>query len=118
MNALVSQLSECRLPVNGKSTFKEEFVTAGGVALHEVDFRRFESKRIPGLFLAGEVLDIDALTGGFNFQAAWTGGWLAGEGVPNVEFFLTRGFRTYMAAGVRGLWKLSRYLVGENSYKY
>ncbi len=81
MNALASQLSECRLPVTGKSTFKEEFVTAGGVALHEVDFRRFESKLIPGLFLAGEVLDIDAVTGGFNFQAAWTGGWLAGEGV-------------------------------------
>ena len=81
LNALVSQLSECRLPVTGKSTFKEEFVTAGGVALHEVDFRRFESKRIPGLFLAGEVLDIDAITGGFNFQAAWTGGWVAGEGV-------------------------------------
>ncbi|MAT55080.1 MAG: aminoacetone oxidase family FAD-binding enzyme [Saprospirales bacterium] len=81
LNVLASQLSECRLPVTGKSTFKEEFVTAGGVALHEVDFRRFESKRIPGLFLAGEVLDIDAITGGFNFQAAWTGGWVAGEGV-------------------------------------
>ncbi|RMD96597.1 MAG: hypothetical protein D6816_18710 [Bacteroidetes bacterium] len=46
-----------------------------------MDFRRFESKRIPGLFLAGEVLDIDAITGGFNFQAAWLGGWVAGEGV-------------------------------------
>ncbi|GIV32192.1 MAG: hypothetical protein KatS3mg030_494 [Saprospiraceae bacterium] len=84
LNALASQLSECRLPVTGKSTFKEEFVTAGGVALHEVDFRRFESKLIPGLFLAGEVLDIDAITGGFNFQAAWTGGWVAGEGVVDV----------------------------------
>ncbi|RMD75355.1 MAG: NAD(P)/FAD-dependent oxidoreductase [Bacteroidetes bacterium] len=76
---LLGQLTACRLPVQGKSTHKEEFVTAGGVALKEVDFRRFESRVVPGLFLAGEVLDIDAITGGFNFQAAWTGGWLAGS---------------------------------------
>jgi predicted flavoprotein YhiN len=58
--------------VTGKSTFKEEFVTAGGVELKEVDFRTMESKLLPGLYFAGEVLDVDAITGGFNFQAAWT----------------------------------------------
>lgn len=75
---LCGQLLACRFAVGGKSTFKEEFVTAGGVSLDEVNFRRFESRIHRGLHLAGEVLDIDALTGGFNFQAAWTGGWLAG----------------------------------------
>ena len=78
---LVEQLCRGVFQVNGKSTFKEEFVTAGGVDLREVNFKRFESKIHPGLFLAGEVLDIDALTGGFNFQAAWTGGWIAGAAV-------------------------------------
>ena len=72
------QLCAARFEVGGKSTFKEEFVTAGGVDLREVDFKKFESRRCPGLFFAGEILDIDAVTGGFNFQAAWTGGWLAG----------------------------------------
>ncbi|MEY3367424.1 MAG: hypothetical protein RI973_579 [Bacteroidota bacterium] len=79
MRRLAQELAAGIYSVNGKSTFKEEFVTAGGVALEEVDFRRFESKLFPGLFLAGEVLDIDAVTGGFNFQAAWTGGYLAGK---------------------------------------
>ncbi|MFN0015004.1 MAG: NAD(P)/FAD-dependent oxidoreductase [Saprospiraceae bacterium] len=65
--------------MRGKSTFKEEFVTAGGVDLREVNFKTFESKRLPGLYLAGEALDIDAITGGFNFQAAWTGAWIAGH---------------------------------------
>lgn len=64
--------------VKGKTTFKEEFVTCGGIELSEVDFRTMESKRLPGLYFAGEVLDIDGLTGGFNFQAAWTTGYLAG----------------------------------------
>ncbi len=71
-------LAAARFDVRGKSTFKEEFVTAGGVDLREVDFKNFESRIHPGLFFAGEILDIDAVTGGFNFQAAWTGGWLAG----------------------------------------
>jgi len=70
-------------PVHGKSTFKEEFVTAGGVQLKEIDFRRFESKLRPGLFLAGEVLDIDALTGGFNFQAAWTGAAMVADAIAS-----------------------------------
>lgn len=65
--------------VQGKSTFKEEFVTAGGVDLKEVNMKTMESKKIQGLYFAGEVLNIDALTGGFNFQAAWTTGWIAGE---------------------------------------
>ncbi len=78
-NKIIENLSFGTYKVNGKSTFKEEFVTAGGVALDEVDFKRYELKRFPGLFMAGEVLDIDAITGGFNFQAAWTGGFIAGE---------------------------------------
>lgn len=63
--------------VSGKTTFKEEFVTCGGVALNEVDFKTMESKKVPGLYFAGEVLDIDGVTGGFNFQSAWTAGWIA-----------------------------------------
>lgn len=79
LQALGDELSNASFQVNGKSTFKEEFVTAGGVHLDEVDFKTFGSKVQPRLFLAGEVLDIDAVTGGFNFQAAWTGGYLAGK---------------------------------------
>jgi hypothetical protein len=78
LQALVLQISEARFQITGKSTFKEEFVTAGGVALKELNFKTFESRICPNLYLAGEALDIDAITGGFNFQAAWTGGWLAG----------------------------------------
>ncbi len=77
--ALAMQISEAQFQITGKSTFKEEFVTAGGVALKELNFKTFESRICPNLFMAGEVLDIDAITGGFNFQAAWTGGWLAGQ---------------------------------------
>ena len=76
---LAEQLTQSTYEVKGKSTFKDEFVTAGGVKLDEVNFKTFESKRLPNLFFAGEILDIDAITGGFNFQAAWTGGWIAGE---------------------------------------
>jgi len=64
--------------VSGKTTFKEEFVTCGGLALNEVDFKTMESKKVKGIYFAGEILDIDALTGGFNFQAAWTTGFIAG----------------------------------------
>ncbi len=66
------------LPVSGKAVNREEFVTCGGVSLREVDFKTMQSRVCPGLFFAGEVLDIDGLTGGFNFQAAWTTGWHAG----------------------------------------
>ncbi len=77
-NKLVENLINFPQKVNGKSTFKEEFVTAGGVDLHEINPETLESKQHKGLFFAGEVLDIDAVTGGFNFQAAWTTGFVAG----------------------------------------
>ena len=76
---LTEQLTAGSFEVNGKSTFKEEFVTAGGVDLSEIDFETFSLKQYPSLFMAGEVLNIDAITGGFNFQAAWTGGWIAAQ---------------------------------------
>ncbi|MEO6039753.1 MAG: NAD(P)/FAD-dependent oxidoreductase [Saprospiraceae bacterium] len=79
LQQVAHQLTAATFQITGKSTFKEEFVTAGGVQLKELNFKTFESKIQPTLFLAGEVLDIDALTGGFNFQAAWTGAWLAGK---------------------------------------
>ena len=65
--------------VDGKGVFKEEFVTAGGVSLFDIDFRRMESKKVPGLHFAGEVLDIDGVTGGFNFQSAWSTAWIAAK---------------------------------------
>lgn len=77
-NRITETVLNHRFEVQGKSPFKEEFVTAGGVALEEINPARMESKRHPGLFFAGEVLDIDGITGGFNFQAAWTTGYLAG----------------------------------------
>ncbi|MCC7518920.1 MAG: NAD(P)/FAD-dependent oxidoreductase [Verrucomicrobiae bacterium] len=76
--ALVAQLTRGEILVTGKSLNKEEFVTCGGVALREVDFKTMESRVCPGLYLAGELLDVDGLTGGFNLQAAWTTGWIAG----------------------------------------
>jgi predicted Rossmann fold flavoprotein len=76
--ALVTELTAARFEVTGKGIFKDEFVTCGGVKLSEVDFQTMESKLVPGLYLAGEILDIDGITGGFNFQSAWTTGWLAG----------------------------------------
>lgn len=79
LERLVEALKAGRFPVRGMSPFKEEFVTCGGVSLREVDFKTMESRVRPGLHLAGETLDIDGLTGGFNFQAAWTTGWLAGR---------------------------------------
>jgi predicted flavoprotein YhiN len=65
--------------IEGKGQFKEEFVTCGGVQLDQVDFRTMQSRLTDNLFFAGEVLNIDAVTGGFNFQSAWTTGWLAGN---------------------------------------
>ena len=76
---LIQQLLRAEFPVTGKSLNKDEFVTCGGVKLSEVNFKTMESKICPGLFFAGEVLDIDGITGGFNFQSAWTTGWLAGK---------------------------------------
>lgn len=81
INQLVERVANTRLQVSGKSMNKEEFVTCGGVKLSEVDFKTMQSKLVPNLHFAGEVLDIDGVTGGFNFQAAWTTGRLAGEAV-------------------------------------
>jgi hypothetical protein len=85
IQSLAEQIAQSIYTVNGKSTFKDEFVTAGGVKLDEVNFKTFESKRLPNLYFAGEVLDIDAITGGFNFQAAWTGGWIAGQAMSKTN---------------------------------
>lgn len=89
LRQLASVLCQDHYEVNGKSTYKQEFVTAGGVDLKEINFKRFESRLHPGLFLAGEILNIDALTGGFNFQAAWTGAWIAAEAMS--EDIQTKG---------------------------
>lgn len=78
MNRIINALVNDQFQVKGKTTFKEEFVTCGGIDLKEIDFKTMESKLVPNLFFAGEVLDIDAITGGFNFQAAWTTGYIAG----------------------------------------
>lgn len=84
LQALAGHVCAAEFTVTGKSLNKDEFVTCGGVALDEVDFQRLESRRVPGLHLAGEVLDIDGVTGGFNFQAAWTTGWHAGRAMAGV----------------------------------
>jgi predicted Rossmann fold flavoprotein len=76
---LIQQLSGTELQVSGKTLNQDEFVTCGGVRLKEVNFKTMESRLCPGLYFGGELLDIDGLTGGFNFQAAWTTGWLAGR---------------------------------------
>lgn len=81
VNALVRVLLFCEFEVKGKTTFKEEFVTAGGVSLAEIDHRTMESKLHPGLYFAGEVMDVDGITGGFNFQHAWTSGYLAAQSI-------------------------------------
>lgn len=78
INRLVDSIKATRMNVVGKTTFKEEFVTCGGVSLKEIEFKTMECKKHPGIHFAGEVLDIDGVTGGFNFQAAWTTGYIAG----------------------------------------
>jgi len=79
LRRLAEELTAGRYEIRGKGQFKDEFVTCGGVNLDEVDFKTMQSRLVPGLYFAGEVLDIDGLTGGFNFQNAWTTGWLAGS---------------------------------------
>ena len=81
INKLVQALLFDAYAVSGKTTFKEEFVTAGGVDLKEIDFKTMQARKIPGLYFAGEILDVDGITGGFNFQAAWTTGFVAGKHV-------------------------------------
>lgn len=78
---LIAQLCSTRLNIKGKTTYKQEFVTCGGIALEEVNFKTMESRRCPGLYFAGEVLNIDGITGGFNFQNAWTTAWIAGNAI-------------------------------------
>ncbi len=80
---LANQLTKGLYNANGKSTFKEEFVTAGGIDLKEINFKRFESRKHKNLFFIGEMLNIDAVTGGFNFQNAWTGGFIAAKAIAN-----------------------------------
>jgi predicted Rossmann fold flavoprotein len=80
---LVQQLTQAEFQVSGKSLNKEEFVTCGGVRLKEIDFRTMQSRICPRLYFAGELLDIDGITGGFNFQAAWTTGWIAGKAMAD-----------------------------------
>ncbi len=79
LEKLANAITNTTMPVGGKSTYKDEFVTAGGVDLKQIDFKTMQSKLLPNLYLAGEVLNIDALTGGFNFQAAWSEGWIIGN---------------------------------------
>jgi hypothetical protein len=79
VNRLLQELQQGTFHIQGKGVFKEEFVTCGGIPLKEVNFKTMESRCCPGLFFAGEILDIDAVTGGFNFQNAWTTGWIAGR---------------------------------------
>ena len=83
LNRLTALLTNDSYPLSGKSKFREEFVTAGGVALSNIDLNTLESKQHPGLFFAGEVLDIDAITGGFNLQAAWSTAYLCAKSILN-----------------------------------
>lgn len=78
---LINLLTAHRHKVEGKTTFKEEFVTAGGIRLNEIDPNTMESKKIPHLFFAGEIMDVDGITGGYNFQHAWTSGWIAAKAI-------------------------------------
>lgn len=78
---VANQLTNAHFQVNGKSTFKEEFVTAGGVDLKEINFKTMESKILPDLYFAGEIVNVDAITGGFNFQNAWTSGFIVAENI-------------------------------------
>jgi predicted Rossmann fold flavoprotein len=83
-NKLIKNLCAQEFSVQGKTTFKEEFVTAGGIQLQEIDHNTLQSKNVPGLFFAGEVINVDGVTGGFNFQNAWTTGWIAANAINNL----------------------------------
>lgn len=85
LNQLIQELTQGQYLIQGKGVFKEEFVTCGGVNLKEVNFKTMESRCCPGLYFAGEILDIDGVTGGFNFQSAWTTAYLAGEAMGSRE---------------------------------
>ena len=83
-NKLIGYLTNQEFQVKGKTTFKEEFVTCGGIKLNEIDPNTMQSKLVPGLYFAGEVMDIDGITGGFNFQNAWTSGWIAAKTIASI----------------------------------
>ena len=83
-NKLIKNLSACEFTIKGKTTFKEEFVTAGGINLLEVDANTMMSKKVENLFFAGEIVDVDGITGGFNFQHAWTSGFIAAKNIAGV----------------------------------
>ncbi len=84
-NRLTRNLCNCTFEIKGKTTFKEEFVTAGGIKLNEVDPNTMMSKKMPNLFFAGEILDVDGVTGGFNFQHAWTSGFIAAKSIAATQ---------------------------------
>jgi len=83
IHKLKQELVNGTYTIQGKTTYKEEFVTCGGIPLDEVNFGTMESKEVSGLYFAGEVLDIDGITGGYNFQSAWTTGWIAAQSIAN-----------------------------------
>lgn len=83
LHSLIQNLTRCELAISGKTTYKSEFVTCGGVSLDEIHFKTMESKLCKGLYFAGEVIDVDGVTGGFNFQNAWTTGWIASQSIGN-----------------------------------
>jgi hypothetical protein len=83
-NKLIKNLTAQEFEVKGKTTFKEEFVTCGGIKLNEIDANTMESKLVPNLYFAGEIMDVDGITGGFNFQNAWTSGWIAAKSISKL----------------------------------
>jgi predicted Rossmann fold flavoprotein len=85
LRKLAGELTAGEFTIEGKGQFKDEFVTCGGVNLNEVDFKSMQSRIVKDLFFAGEVLDIDGITGGFNFQSSWTTGWLAGNALAAAD---------------------------------
>ncbi|NJL36914.1 MAG: NAD(P)/FAD-dependent oxidoreductase [Leptolyngbyaceae cyanobacterium SM1_4_3] len=85
LSQLLQELTQNRHLIQGKGVFKDEFVTCGGVSLKEVDFKTMESRCCQGLYFAGEILNIDGVTGGFNFQSAWTTAWIAGQAIGNIK---------------------------------
>lgn len=84
-NKLIKAICTGEFQVRGKTTFKEEFVTAGGIVLNEVEHNTMMSKKVPNVFFAGEILDVDGITGGFNFQHAWTSGFIAAKSIASLS---------------------------------
>ena len=87
-NMLIRNLVSFEADIKGKTTFKEEFVTAGGIRLTEVDANTMMSRKIKNVFFAGEILDVDGITGGYNFQHAWTSGWIAANEIAKASLLI------------------------------